>query len=282
LTAYAGRSVLLQFQFFSDELVSDEDGGIDTNGSAIDSIAISGGPFDDFETDLDGWVPDEFVGEMPADFQFGPLGGFTDAFVALVKPFEPAIRVAVIGGRSAEGGTIDATNSVSFAPDGTVVAVGQTSSVSFPVTAGVYQTTRPGPNSLWVARFSADLSQLVAATYLGGSTFQFPNGLAIDGQNQIVLTGISHSPDFPIVNPIDLRPLLGAGGGGNDRDYIFSILSADLRELIHSTKFGNVGWELGGEVDIGPDGSIYLIGRKRSGGAEAGPTQDVFVVKLRP
>lgn len=60
------------------------------------------------------------------------------------------------------------------------------------------------------------------------------------------------------------------------------MLSADLSELEHGSKFGDAGWELGGEVDLGPDGSIYFVGRKRAGGAESGTTTDVFVIKLAP
>ena len=279
LSAYAGRSVLLQFQFVSDVAISDQDGGIDTNGSAVDSIAVTGFAPDEFETGLDGWVADDIVGELPADSRFGPLGGLTDAFVALVKPFEPSITVAVIGGGGSEG---EEAGEVRFAPDGSVVTLGQTGSIAFPVTAGAYQRTRPGFTSLWVAKFSPDLSQLLSATYFGGNTFEFPNGLAIDRQGRVLITGISQSSSFPIVDPIDVSPLLGPGGGGNDRDYIFAMLSPDLSELVTSSKFGNVGWELGGEVSVGPDGSIYLIGRKRTGSSEAGPTQDVFVIKLRP
>jgi hypothetical protein len=202
----------------------------------------------------------------------------------MVRPFEPSVRVAVVGSRGAEGQAfgVGGGTEVSIGPDGTIVAVGVTNSISFPVTAGAYQPTRPGPQSLWVARLTSDLSQLLAATYLGGNVFEFPNGLAVDGTDRILITGISSSSNYPLVDPLDLSPLLGPGGGGNDRDYIFSILSADLSELDHSTKFGNAGWELGGEVGIGADGSIYLLGRKRRGEEDAGSTQDVFVIKLRP
>jgi Beta-propeller repeat len=82
LTSYAGQSVLLQFQFLSDELGSDQDGEIDTNGSAIDSIAITGFAPDYFDSGLDGWVSDDSARALPADFRYGPLGGSTDAFIA--------------------------------------------------------------------------------------------------------------------------------------------------------------------------------------------------------
>ena len=204
-----------------------------------------------------------------------------DAFVALVKPFaQPSEqqRVATFGGLGFDASGSAGGMHVDFAPDGAIVAVGQSGSRTFPITDGAYQPEARGFN-LWVARLSADLSELEHATFLGGNSFEFPNGLVVDSHGQPIITGISASTDYPLVDPIDLKPLLGDGGG---RDYIFAILSPDLSELVHSSKFGDEGWELGGEVDLGPDGSIYFVGRKRDGGAEAGVTTDVFVVRLLP
>ena len=98
------------------------------------------------------------------------------------------------------------------------------------------------------------------------------------GGVESIVSGFSSSSDYPLAEPLDLTAQFGFGG---TRDYILSILSPDLSRLVHSSKFGGPGWELGGEVRVGRDGFIYALGRRRTGGATSEQTQDVFVIKLR-
>jgi hypothetical protein len=276
LSAYAGDTVLIQLEFTSDGFVSDQDGFIDTNGSAVDSVAISGHPIDDFETDLDGWTPSDGRTFFQADINHGPTGQ-SDAIIAVVNPFAPAaqsIRVAALGGLGFDEGY-----GIDWSPDGTIVIGGLTATVTFPTTPGAFQTTRPGLGNLFVSRISADLSTLIASTYLGGNRSEFLNGLAVDATGRPVITGFSTSPTYPLVDPLDLSPPFGSGG---DRDYILTILSADLSAVEHSSKFGDAGWELGAEVVIGPEGAIYALGRHRTGLEESGATTDIFVLKVQP
>jgi hypothetical protein len=172
----------------------------------------------------------------------------------------------------------DETADIAVAADGSIIAVGTTFSATFPTTPNTYQRTRRG-SDIWLAKFAPDLSALLASTYFGGGESEFANGVALDADGRAVITGFTTSADFPLVEPLPLSPPFGSGGS---RDYILSILSPDLSQLVHSSRFGNPGWELGGEVAVGPDGFIYAIGRTRAGGQEAGPSQDVFVLKVKP
>ena len=155
------------------------------------------------------------------------------------------------------------------------MAVGTTFSATFPTTPNAYQRTRRGTD-IWLAKFAPDLSALLASTFFGGGVSEFASGVALDADGRAVITGFTTSADFPLVEPLPLSPPFGSGGS---RDYILSILSPDLSQLLHSSKFGNAGWELGGEVAIGRDGFIYAIGRTRTGEQEAGASQDIFVLK---
>ncbi len=275
LSAYAGTSVLIQVEFFSDTFGSDEDGFIDTNGSAVDSVSITGHPTDDFETDLDGWVASDGATFFQAAVSHGPTG-FNDAFIAVVNPFAPggSMRVAALGGRG-----FDEAYGIEWSPDGTVVVAGITATVSYPTTPGAFQPTRPGLQNLFVARLSADLSTLIASTYLGSTQSEFLNGLAVDAAGRPIVTGFSTASTYPLVDPLDLSPPFGAGGS---RDYILTILSADLTRLDHSSMFGDAGWELGAEVAIGPDGDIYALGRHRTGLQASGASTQIFVLRVRP
>jgi hypothetical protein len=46
--------------------------------------------------------------------------------------------------------------------------------------------------------------------------------------------------------------------------------------------FGDVWWDLGGEVELGDDGAIYVLARHRTGFAEDGASTQAFVLKLQP
>jgi len=54
----------------------------------------------------------------------------------------------------------------------------------------------------FVAEFSADATQLLFSTYLGGSDVDSGTGFGIDGLGNVYITGQTLSLDFPTVNPI--------------------------------------------------------------------------------
>ena len=58
----------------------------------------------------------------------------------------------------------------------------------------------------FVAKLAADGAALVYATYLGGSSFDGGFGIAVDDAGAAYVTGLTNSPDFPTVHP--LQPTL--------------------------------------------------------------------------
>lgn len=237
LSLFAGRLASIQFQFFSDGFVSDEDGGIDTEGSAVDWIEISGLGRDEFDAGLDGWVASDGLVVFPSDSRYGPLGGSSDAFVAVVDPFSAASssipHVATIGGSSG-----DEAQSVAVAPNGGIFVSGLTTSSDLPTSSNAYQPAKRGFQSLWIAQLKSDLSDLRCATYLGGSGAEFPNGLDVDERGRPIVTGITFSTDYPLVRPFSI-------GAGGERDVVVSALSRDCSRLLHSSTYGGPGWDLG-------------------------------------
>ena len=79
--------------------------------------------------------------------------------------------------------------------EGNVVVVGDTNSPNFPATEGL-DTTYAGQYDVFVAKYSPS-GQLLWATYLGGAGDDRGYGIAVDSNNDIVVTGDTSSADFP-------------------------------------------------------------------------------------
>lgn len=88
--------------------------------------------------------------------------------------------------------------------EGCAYVTGGTGSSDFPI-ANAYQSQNAGTGDVFVTKFSAAGNSLVYSTYLGGSSWDQGNGIAL--YNDICdckayVTGITRSTDFPTVNPL--------------------------------------------------------------------------------
>jgi hypothetical protein len=147
---------------------------------------------------------------------------------------DPLIATTFVG-----GSTYDDDYGVSMLIDneGFVYLSGYTLSSDFPVSGG-YDSTINGSKDLFVAKFSNDLSTLIAATFIGGSSSDFEATMAFDNdKHNIYLAGYTQSEDFPITaNAFD------SIYNGNGDVYVLK-LNKDLNVLDASTYFGGTGSE---------------------------------------
>ncbi len=123
---------------------------------------------------------------------------------------------------------------------------------------------------------------LVYSTYLGGSVEDIVQGLAVDSNGAVFVTGFTHSQNSPIKNPMQ--------GSINStwRDVILTKLAPDGKGLVFSTYLGGAYQDTGQALALDKDGAIYLTGWTNSynfptqnpyQGANAGGG-DVFVTKV--
>src|SRR5262249_40139293 len=112
------------------------------------------------------------------------------------------------------GGSSDdeATPSIRVADDGFVHVVMQTQSADMPTTSRAYQRRAKGLSDLYVAKISPDGSNLVFATYLGGSNDESNEArqLAVDRQGNLYVVTWTASPDFPTTKSA-AQPKYGGG-----------------------------------------------------------------------
>ena len=128
-------------------------------------------------------------------------GLFGDAFVAELSPDGSRLVYSTFLG----GSSLDRTNSIALADDGSVAVTGLTGSSDFPVTRGALDPTFGGgtatfedvPTDAFAAKLSPDGSRLVYATYLGGSGDENGNSVAVDDEGNAYYAGFTGSPEFP-------------------------------------------------------------------------------------
>ena len=141
---------------------------------------------------------------------------------------------------------------------GSIFVGGGFSNSDFPTTPGAYETTNVGSQDLFVARFSADLSTLEAATYLGGTDFDHRISAAALSGGSLYIGGITFSVDFPTTGGAFMEAPAGGGVEG-----FVSKLSLDLGTLQASTYIG--GSDEDAVNGLGVDGShVYISGDTKS------------------
>jgi hypothetical protein len=146
---------------------------------------------------------------------------------------------------------------------GDIFAAGMTTSPSLPSASG-YDLTYNGSQDIFVFKFSSDLSQLKAVTYLGGSGSDgyvyIGAPLVIMPSGNIALTGYTMSSDFPTTPGV-----FGSGNTyGGAGDGFVSILDNNLTTLVASTYFGGSGADYAQTIAVDGSGNLYIGGTSTS------------------
>jgi hypothetical protein len=118
-----------------------------------------------------------------------------DAFVFKLNSSGSALLYTTFFG----GGGSDEAFTVALSASGNAYVAGQTTSTNFPVMNPI-QGSSGGQTDAFVGELSVDGSGFIYSTYVGGSSFEVINGLAIDSTNNVYVTGQTNSHDFPITN----------------------------------------------------------------------------------
>lgn len=161
-----------------------------------------------------------------------------------------------LGGKDSDIGVDIAINA-----EGMAYVTGSTFSVDFPTNAGSFQQKSVDARAeTFLVKFDQSGSNLIFATYLGGSGDDFSHGLAIDSDGNAYLTGQTNSNNFPFTS--------GAFDTGyNDNGDVFiAKLNSSGSDLLYSTYLGGNGSDLGQDIALDDDGSVYTTGRTYSSG----------------
>jgi Beta-propeller repeat/Protein of unknown function (DUF1573)/Abnormal spindle-like microcephaly-assoc'd, ASPM-SPD-2-Hydin len=172
---------------------------------------------------------------------------------------------------------------------------GYTQSITFPVTAGAFQTTcKCSQTVAFVTKLNSKGSALVYSTYLGGTNGDVGYGIALDSSNNAYLTGYTQSFNFPTTHGA-FQTSLGA-----NRAAWITKLNVTGSALVYSTYLGGTTSvttpceACGTAIAVDSSGNAYVCGLTAESnfpitpGAYQttfmGPTNghDAFLTKLNP
>ncbi|OOP55044.1 MAG: hypothetical protein AYP45_17030 [Candidatus Brocadia carolinensis] len=181
--------------------------------------------------------------------------GYCDAFLAKFSGDLTDLLASTYLGGSSD----DSANAITFGPSGIILCVtGRTLSPDFPTTPGVYDTGFKN-GDVFIARLDWNLGHIISSTYLGGTSNDYGNAIAVDAQRNIYVAGDTWSFDFPV--SINAYSISFGGGFG---DAFITKLNWDLTRVLASTYLGGVTDDFATAIALDAQNHIYVVGQTES------------------
>jgi Beta-propeller repeat len=138
---------------------------------------------------------------------------------------------------------------------GSVYIAGYTDSTDFPL--ATLGSLPSGSTHVFVAKLDPTGSNLVYADYIGGSSDDYGYALALDGSDDVYVTGSTASSNFPVMNPYQ-----GSYPGGFNA--FLTKISADGSSLSYSTYLGGSGSDVPSSIAFDGLGEVIIAGNTTS------------------
>ena len=169
----------------------------------------------------------------------------------------------------------DSVNAVAVDSSDNAYVTGQTYSSSFHTTTGAFQTTcgscANGNANAFVTVLNPNGNSYVYSTFLGGSSLDAGDGIAVDSANNAYVTGVTTSSSFPTTT----GALQTTYGGATDA--FVTKLNPAGSALVYSTYLGGSGFDAGAGIAVDPSNNAYVTGETSSSNLPtANPTQSAL------
>jgi hypothetical protein len=186
-----------------------------------------------------------------------------ELFVARISPdLKRLIQTTYLGGTCTSSQWYAETfDGIAIAANGDVFVTGSTCADDFPGITGGADTVRGGDDG-FVTKFSSDLRTLSQSTFVGGTNGDYPHDIAILDSTQIVIAGLTGSPDFPVCassTALCSPSLRGDTVYAGLNEAFVAILTTDLKSMPYTTFLGGSANEYANSVLVA-NGSIYVAG----------------------
>jgi len=164
---------------------------------------------------------------------------------------DPSVSYATYLGGTGE----DDGNGIAIDSSGNAFVTGQTKSTDFPTKSPLYGTNKGGFD-VFVTKLSATGS-LVYSTFIGGSSDDSGNAVALDASGNIFVAGGTKSSDFPVKGAYQ-STLNGASNA-----FVLELNSTGST-LMYSTFLGGTGTDVANSLTLDSSGNAYLAGSTTS------------------
>lgn len=162
----------------------------------------------------------------------------------------------VAGTYSGATGASNYGHCAAFDDAGNIFSAGRNFGPTYPATVGAFQTAMGGGGTdISLSKYDPDGSELVWASYLGGSAGENPHSLIANAAGELIVLGSSSSSDYPVTD--------GAYDATvNDQDITVTHIAFDGTSLIGSTFLGGSASDgynqMGGNYGEGYRGEVYV------------------------
>lgn len=181
-----------------------------------------------------------------------------------------------LGGTGSDTGT-----SIAVDNSGAAYVAGFTGSSVFP-NSNAFDSTYGGVRDAFVSKFNAAGSALVYSTYIGGTSDDRANGIAVDSAGQAYVTGLTSSSGFPVTAGVTQTTKAGL------QDGFVTVLNAAGSALVYSTYLGGTGDDTPKGIAVDASGNATVTGSTTGSFVTVSPVQasygggshDAFLTKV--
>ena len=186
-------------------------------------------------------------------------GGKTDCFLTKLNATGAIVTSTYVGGSGEDEGlslALDSGNII-YVAGFTTIETGLPSPTphpkknNFPI-KNAYNDTYGGNGDIFISKFD-QTGKLLYSTYFGGSEFDEARSIAIDKSDNIYITGITNSRNFPIKNAYN-----GTYGGNGD---VFVTKFDSNQKIIFSTFIGGSDFDQGNGIALDNFGNCFITGQ---------------------
>ena len=224
------------------------------DGKTIDLSTYFGGTLDDrlmsVGTDSDNniWVGGYTRSmDFPSKNAFMPRygGGYYDCFLSKISNTGSLLFSSFLGGSGS-----DSCNGLTVTPDGSVIAVGSTTSPDLPLKNAIRTDLAFGINAPFLTKLDPN-GQLMTSTLFGGSNNAYASAVTTDSGGNILVGGFA-GPGFPTKNAIQTQ---GSA---------FLLKFDSALKIIFSTYLGGTNGDLIDSLAVDAAGNILFLGLTHS------------------
>jgi hypothetical protein len=181
------------------------------------------------------------------------LGRYDTARRLVIDPV--LVYATYLGGSGSNGG--DLATGIAIDSAGNAYVTGYAGSLDFPTDSGDYQRVHKAiltHANAFVTKLSPAGNTLVYSTYLGGSTADNANGIAVDSAGNAYITGRTFSTDFPTTH--DAFQQVNRA----DHNAFVTKLNSTGSALVYSTYLGGSGSDSTVGIALDAGGHAFVTG----------------------
>ncbi len=211
------------------------------------------------------------------------LAGTSNGFVTELNPAGSSVVYSTFLG----GGTGDFALAVALDSTGNAYVTGEAANSTFPVHNPFQKncgSCTGGMTNAFVSVIQSGGTAFVYSTFLGGSSSDQGQAIAVDSSQDAYVTGVTLSTDFPTTKSAAQRAY-----GGN-QDAFVTALNPSGSGLVYSTYLGGSANDAGGGIAVDGNKNVYVTGQTGSSNfplanatqPSIGGGNDAFVTEINP